>query len=196
MNQKSVVFWKKSLTRQCSKIRCRKVQFSSVKSGILEKIQHSALPMADPVGLQQNSSTSRYSILESPFLARERENIICTQAKCYTYRHVSPATDTYIVRMVNSNVGQQFSKKTLSTVLADDAVKLLLLRGHKSRLCSKKHSGARPWGTGDSQDFCADTLMLHSKHVMHYSSALRRRVTFVTSDVSKNVTRREYFPTC
>jgi hypothetical protein len=50
------------------------VQFSSVKSGILEKIQHSALPTADPVGLRQNSS--RYSILESPFLAREREYIM------------------------------------------------------------------------------------------------------------------------
>ncbi len=109
VSQKSVIFWKKSLTRQCSKIRRRKVQFSSVKSGILEKNQHSALPTADPVGLRQNSS--RYSILESPFpfLAREREYNIMYASKVL---YVSPATDTYAVRMLNSNAGQQFSKNT------------------------------------------------------------------------------------
>ena len=93
VNQKSVVFWKKSLTRQCSKIRRRKVQFSSVKSGILEKIQHSAHPTADPVGLRQKSS--RYSILESPFLAREREYIMYAskvlRITCYWYVHCTYA---------------------------------------------------------------------------------------------------------
>ncbi len=46
MHKKSVVFCKKSLTRQSSKIRRRKVQISSVRLSISKKIQHSALPTA------------------------------------------------------------------------------------------------------------------------------------------------------
>ncbi len=46
VHQKSVVFWKKSLTPRSSKMWCHKVWISSVKFSILKKIQHSALPTA------------------------------------------------------------------------------------------------------------------------------------------------------
>ncbi len=57
MHQKSVIFWKKSLTWQSFKIWCHKVQFSSVKSSIPKKLSilHSWWQTLCRSSLQQTS---------------------------------------------------------------------------------------------------------------------------------------------